>query len=258
MQKNLYYRQVLRRRNVLLETIQDFFLKIASYPRLLIEVFLRKNFGVRYFSTSAVIIVGLLLLIYPLMSKGVISIFSRSHVSISHTNLLADFGLWYLFAFAFLYFGYRRWLEVRRNPSVFDFAKVSVYAGDIHPFFYQFKIGDRSFSIRSIEIYLEAATFFITGLLLWAIGQSLGTLFVIASVCYSISYGATYKKGDDFCMDMIDDIIFNEEKYKSFVMDAGPENARGCRFYMNKPTDLSEREKLANAMVVMDEISYVS
>lgn len=258
MQKNLYYRQVLSRRNVLLETIQDFFLKIASYPRLLIEVFLRKNFGVRYFSTSAVTIVGLMLLIYPLMSRGIISIFSRSSVSKSHSNLLTDFGLWYLFVFAFLYFSFRRWQEVRRNPSVFDFAKVSLYAGDVHPFFYDFKIGDRSFSIRTIEIYLEAAPFFIAGLLLWAVGQNLGLLFIVASVCYSISYAATYKKGDNFVMDLIDDILYNEAKYENFVEDSSTEQPNSPRFYMNKPKDKKQREKLANAMVVMDENSYVS
>ena len=52
MTKNLYYRTVFMRVNSIKEIILGFFLAIASYPRMLLEVFTRKNMGERYFSLA--------------------------------------------------------------------------------------------------------------------------------------------------------------------------------------------------------------
>jgi len=45
MQKNLYFRQVTRRQNLLGKFILDIFFAFSFWPKLLLEVFIRKNMG---------------------------------------------------------------------------------------------------------------------------------------------------------------------------------------------------------------------
>ncbi|CAG5011145.1 hypothetical protein DYBT9275_04891 [Dyadobacter sp. CECT 9275] len=58
MKTNLYYRAVFRRQSMLNEFVMDFFLYFCSYPRLMLEVFVRKNFGERYFSFFSALMIG--------------------------------------------------------------------------------------------------------------------------------------------------------------------------------------------------------
>ena len=66
MKKNLYFRSVFRRKNVIKEAILDLFLSTCSVPRLLLEVFIRTNMGERYFSFSTAIIATTVLAILPI------------------------------------------------------------------------------------------------------------------------------------------------------------------------------------------------
>lgn len=61
MKKNLYFQTMFQRTNGIKMIILDFFLSIASWPRLMIEVFIRKNFGERYFSLAAAITITVIL-----------------------------------------------------------------------------------------------------------------------------------------------------------------------------------------------------
>ena len=42
---NLYFQHVYGRKNLLMEFFNEVFLKISSYPRMVIEVMIRKNYG---------------------------------------------------------------------------------------------------------------------------------------------------------------------------------------------------------------------
>lgn len=248
MQKTVYYREIIRRENLLLKNIFDIFFRLASYPRLLIEVFIRKNFGQRYFSVASVLTIGVLLILYPIIFKKRGPVFSSRYDYDPNHSVLGDNILWYLFVAAFLLFSYIRWAEIRKNPSVFTFQKFSLYYGDINPFFYSIKFDGKKPKMRTVEIFYEPAPFLLLGIILWWMGQKLGILLTVSAICYSISYAAAYSRGDNFMMDQIDQMILNEEKYKIFVEDLPPDKTRGAEHRGELPTDREKAILLADAI----------
>ena len=127
MKKNLYYRTVFKRTNTIKEAVLSFFLAFCSWPRMLIEVFIRKNFGERYFSFSGAMTIFTILAILPLMNP-----FSRLY---NATAFWAHFLTWYLYLAGFLYMVIQRRNEIRQLPSVYDFGRFSLSTGHIHPQF---------------------------------------------------------------------------------------------------------------------------
>lgn len=264
MQKNLYFRTMYRRRNLFKERILDLFDGFASYPKLTLEVFIRKNFGERYINVASVVTVGMILLILPVVAHSLAyfpGIFMRStgiggyggYQDYSSSGIRASFWnkytSWYLFLAGFLFMAVKRLKEVKRNPSVFDFERFSLYSGDIHPFFFHLPLSKARPDVRQVEILYEPAPFFLAGIVLWLLGQSLGWLLVIGSITYSVSYAAAYKRGDDLVGDTIDQMILNEEMEAAFVDGLDASETRGVRLYLRKPTDKDLRRKLASAMV---------
>lgn len=265
MKKNLYFRTVMTRHNVIARAILDFILKIASYPRLLIEVFLRKNFGERYFATASVISVATLMIAFALFWT---KIFPRIGGFSSYAEYSAyekskdawfrwEFATWYIFIVAFIYVSYQRRKEVKRNPSVFDFARFSLYTGDIHPKFWNLKVFGKKPTARQIETLYEPLLPFVIGVILWLIEQKLGIVLVVSSICYSLSYVQAYRQGDHFVMDKIDEMIMNEEMQSAFIEDESSNNTRGVRFYAERPRSKADREKLREAIVVDDNSETV-
>lgn len=258
MTKNLYYRTVFRRTNLIKERIFAFFLFIASYPRVLIEVFIRKNFGERYFSLATCFTVAGFLMIIPILLKR-LAIFNgiRSDnwesameaIKVYQSPVLKIYWQWYVFTVVFLVFSFIRWKEVRRSPSVFDFKRFSLHTGDILPFFNNLTINDKKPSIRAIETFWEPLGFFIVGLILYMMGQTLGMLLIAAALCYSLSYYGAYNSGDHFVMDKIDEMILNEEMEAAFIGDAPTDQTRGVRFYSRKPTSEELRRRVANSFI---------
>lgn len=263
MKKNLYFRHVLRRENRLQNAMFDFFLRGCSYPRLLLEIFIRANFGQRYFSAASTMTVGVLLALLPI---GLRLLPTPAHYD-SYQDMAADQGwhfwwhyaTWYLFLVAFGYFSWVRSKEIRRNPSVFDFGKLSLYSGDIDPRFFSIQPFGKRPTIRQVETLIEPALFCAAGCAFWAIGQRLGPLLIISSIFYSLSYAGAYKKGDNFVMDKIDEMILNEDLEETFI-DGLVNPVRGVRFYGERPNDKRLRRKLADAMIEgedgVEEVTY--
>ena len=264
MKKNLYYRTVIRRENLFKKYVFDFVLGFASYTRILLEVFIRKNFGERYFKLSTAITVALILIGIPVLMHG----FSDSvpgydddldvgFGATKSTNFYQPYYGWFAFVALFLVFSYLRWQEVRRNPSVFDFKKFSLYSGDISPVFANFKVGQNAANKRLIETVLEPLPFLILGVVLYFLGQKLGVLLAVVSVFYSLGYVAAYDAGDNFVMDKIDEIICNEELKKSFVDGLDDKETRGFRFVGNIPENPDHRSQILPLMTEENEDSGV-
>jgi hypothetical protein len=251
MKKNLYYKTVYGRSNVLKNSILIFFFTFSSYPRLLLEVFIRKNFGERYFSFMSAITVTILLSIFPFVSAGISQMLSFGGYGRSFDlgDVFQHYFTWYLFLIAFMYKCMERNDEVKRLPSVFDFARFSLSTGERHPRILDFKWKGKRLDIREIETLVEPGLFFFIGLFLMLIGQSVGTLLLISSIFYSLSYVAAYMIGDNFIMDRIDEMICNEELVNSFVEDKDSSETRGFSTYGRKPADPETRRRLADAFV---------
>lgn len=252
MKRNIYYQTMFKRQNLIKEFFLNFFLSIASYPRLILEVFIRKNMGRRYFRASSAISVAIILFIIPLLVPLIASLFRPYGNQFEFSELLKGNWLWYTFIVVFLGFSYLRYKDVKFLKAQFDFNHFSLSSGDVLPFFYQIKYKGKPFSIRTIEIFIEPLLFLIIGIILVLIDQkAVGFLFVICSGIYSLSYSGAYMRGDNFILDKIDEHISGEELSRTFVSDEEPK--RGFRFYGEKPSSQEMREEFIDYILVDDD-----
>lgn len=235
MKKNLIFSSQFSRRNHIKEFFMGLFLDIASWPRLLLEVFVRRNMGERYFSFASVITLFLLLAAVPFLLDRSISI-----------RVLWDNKLWYLFLLIFMYLGNQRRLEIKRLPSVFDFARHSQDQGQIHPLLYKFS-RFKDLDVRTMQTLVEPGLFLVAGILFLVINQLLlGGLLIVCALLYSFSYRAGFHFGDHRIMDEIDKIIKSEEMVKSFIDDEDPSHTRGVQYHGRKPVDKGLRRKIVD------------
>ncbi len=239
MEKTFHYSSQFMRQNFLKRFIYATFYSICSYPRLLIEVFIRRNMGERYFSlvyciTAAVVLGGIPFLWPSLRLFGTVFILTR-------------FWSWYAFLTAFLVFSGKRHLEVKHKPGVFQLAKYSKSRGEDSPFFDRFFIFFKTTNLRLLDIVFEPMMPFAAGLFLLLIGQTpLGWLLVGCSIIYSLSMAAGYYYGDQMVMDILDKIILNEERAESFRTNTPPK--RGVGFHPDLPDLQSLREDIFTEM----------
>lgn len=265
MTKNLYFQTVIQRANRPNAFAQSTFRFMASYTRLLLEVFIRKDFGERYFSFSKAINLTIFLGIVPLISKvfsmfwpGSIGAYSQGGFIPSQegsSSFWLHYASWYIFLGYFVYkcIGHRN--DLKRNPTVFDFARYSLSRGKIHPKFYEISLfGIEKGNKRFIEVFLEPALFFVIGVALIILTQRVGILIVFCSLWYRSSYIAAYAEGDHFIMDKIDEIICNEELKKTFVDDVDVDQTRGFDMPCNKPKSKELREQIMPLMIKEDEV----
>ena len=244
MKRNLYYRTVFRRHNIIAEAFLGFFLAFCSWPRLVLEVFLRRNMGERYFSMASAISIAILLALFPL---GLSALADRFHRPISQTSFLLHYATWYGFTAAFLYRSYQRQEEIKHLPSVYDFKRFSLSTGLIHPWFWKLEFLGKQGDERQISTLLEPGFCFAVGLGLAILGQSIGSVLIWCSLFYALSYQAAYRNGDHFVMDKIDERIANEELVKSFVEGYSPDDTRGFSFLGRRPADPDMRRQLVDS-----------
>lgn len=268
MKKNLYYRDVIQRRNPLTPWFLSWFNAFSSSSRLLLEVFIRKNFGERYFNLFSVIVLALSLAILPVLFVEIPTLLGGSMnpntfggmggfegVNVQQkSSYMPQYLGWYIFLVAFVGMGVKHHLDNKHNPSVYDFAKYSLCSGDINPIFYKVKIPGVKTDTRVVECLIEPLSFFILGFALWFLGQHLGSLLMFMSICYSLNYLGAYINGDHFVMDKIDQIIINEEMEKAFVNDDDEEKTRGFRFRGQKPETDKMRRQILPLMMEEEEI----
>ena len=163
-QKNIYYRDVIQRRNKIKFWFFTLVGDTASLFRLFIEVFIRRNFGHRYFNFGVAVFVCLVLLLTPVVIDGL-----KGNNTDLWAVIKAD-PLWYLFCAVFLYFCWLRHRESAVKPGAFDFSKFSLSMGERHPLFLDLRVNGKPFTPRQIEIFLEPLPFFIGGVILLSYG----------------------------------------------------------------------------------------
>lgn len=242
MKKKPSYQSVLERNNALKEIVLNFFFALSSGPRLILEVFIRKNFGCRYFFMASAYTAAAILAIVPLISNGILYIFTRYGGYRFPDNFWLDHIFWYGFIAAFLVMSYKRNREVKNGPSIFDLAKYSYCTGAIDKRFYD--LGGKKWTVREIETFVEPAFCFIIGVLILSIDNNLGWLIVISSICYSLSYRGAYYNGDNYIMDILDKQILGEGLVKNVLEGKQGEDANGVQVYGRLPVSLEVRRKL--------------
>ena len=276
MTKNLYYRDTFGRENMFKVFFLSLFSMFTSYPRLLLEVFTRKDFGERYFRLSSAITLVVILGLLPYGIKQMAASWGGGEMAVENYSYdegygdvaqqaqnvqpMTESGLmpayigWYVFLAAFLLISIKHYMDNRRSPSAFNFKRFTLSSGVVHPVISNIKIPGLESNIRFIECYLEPALFFGAGILLALIGQTLGWLLMVCAFFYCMSYLAAYRSGDNFIMDKIDEIICNESLEKAFVDDGSLVDTRGFQFRGSKPQDTQLRRKILPLMTGEDDI----
>ncbi|OOQ57383.1 hypothetical protein BC343_14880 [Mucilaginibacter pedocola] len=218
---------------------------------MLLEVFIRKNFGERYFSFTISIINTFVLLFIPFILDSIKNTFRGGFgyggESSGFWHVIGTNILWYLFLAAFMYFSWLRRKEIKRSRSSFDFGKFSKYSGDIDKRFKDVQITGRPATIREIETMLEPLPFFVIGFVLMLIGQSLGILLFICSIIYALSNRGAYYIGDNAMLDIIDKVIINENLKEFFVNGKESNEAAGFRSYSHRPSNPDDGQKAYEA-----------
>ncbi|MBN8865543.1 MAG: hypothetical protein J0H92_19365 [Sphingobacteriales bacterium] len=243
MQKTTYFRAVMRRQNHVKNFFFDLALTFASFPRLMIEVFIRRNVGQRYYSTSSVIVVLIFLLVTPRLIQ-------ITWESLPRENYFErppfDFTGWYIFTLLFVIFSFLRRREVKRQPSTFDGGKLSVYSGDILPVFLKLRLWGKPANIRNVETIYEPLLVFAVGVILSLLGQTVGNLLQWSALFYGFSYAAAYKIGDDYLLDIIDEMIMKRHLADVIIHGKDGPQVQGVRFYGTRPSGMEHRQILAN------------
>lgn len=250
MKKNLYYQRLYRRDSPVNEILDHIALAIASPFRLLIEVFIRRHFGERYFRLSSVIATTAFMFLIP----GLLIWLSNGVSILEDDESRSSYATWFIYALLFFVMGMWRESEITRSYSNFDFTRFSLSSGQTYALFVKLGTVNGKPNFRRIETLIEPAPFFIAGIILAVLGQTLGYLLIFSSLMYSYSYAASYRKGDDFMLDKIDEMITNQELEKTFF-DGEEESPSGTfRYRGSKPADADLRKKLLSSMVVDDGV----
>ena len=247
MKKNLYFRSVYGRSSFL-NTLLALFYQISSFPRLLMEVFIRKNMGERYFSFSASIILSLFFIAHFIMS---VIAFGRGPAVVAYGGYFSM-----AFAVGFLYYANIRRKEVKMGPQTVDFEKFSLSSGEFTGWFKQQAKAGRSTAM--MEKYIEPAPFLIGGIILAIIPitRVLGFAFIISSVIYSLSYMGAYVIARNSVLDIIDEKI-SGEVMKRAMDGMDQETTKGFTFRGPVPQDPEQRKQVLNEILAAESDSVV-
>ena len=132
MTRNQYYRSTYKRVNAMKIALYMMFLNISSWPRLTIELFTRRRFGIRYLTLSGTVVFAGLLACYPIYKQtGILFIFHRrSYVpDIDFGELLKHYLTWYAYITGMVYMAIKHRNEVKMEPGEFDYSWFSLSSG---------------------------------------------------------------------------------------------------------------------------------
>jgi hypothetical protein len=244
MKKNIYFRTPYHRPDKFKEKINNYFYRIGSYPRLVIETIIRSDMGHRYWNLyhARRVICFLFLLPIPF------------HFILQQSWWGTFWHNWGLYAFLALFISSsrKRHKESYQEPGEFDFSRYTKSAGRALPFFYNIKINGKTVNPRVLETVCEPIAAGIVALALLLMGQYLiGFVLLFCSIIYRMSYRAAYWMGDNMLWNAIDLWILQNEKAETFIEDK-PSPA-GVRFYGNKPSSKEMREEIYNFMMGMED-----
>jgi len=247
--------------------------KLESPCRMLIEVFIRKDFGERYFRLPNAVGTFVFFALWPLIWNAIElyiryairSAFPHSGIMSGEGGSILDWLGWYAYLFAFLALSIRHHQAQKRAPSVFDFKKYSLDSGCLNGTALHLwkdeaiggrikgvfrRIAGREVDTRAFECWIEPSSFFVAGLLLALIGQNLGWLLMLSAVVYALSYRRSYNWGDNHVMDKIDEMIMNKAFRNAFLDDS---EMLGYRPLGRKPDDPEKRKELLDYMLGDEE-----
>ena len=224
-----FYKLMHERRNILTDIIFKLFMSFSSYPKLILEVFVRRQMGHRYFNTASFLSV---LAILSFLPDWWHTLFASSRGWRHSQDQGEGFVLWYVFVIAYFVFGIMRVVEINRRLKARNYDIMTLSGGRSLDFFANLKVFGKYLTPPQIAIFAEPLPFFLGGLLLHLFGEHIGTVLMFCSICCAFAKAGEYKVGNDFFWDILDKI-----KYAKYLknLTAGKPSKSG----INLPLDPS-------------------
>jgi hypothetical protein len=224
------------RASAVYDVTSDFIFKLTSYPSYIVEVFMRKHFGERYYSFSVAVIITLLML-YPYFFLG--------------GRIRETLGLsWVIFTVLFLIKSIRHRLEFRRFSMTYDYDRFSYTDGEIFPFWYSL-IGTKLLGLTvtryRILVLFEPAIPILVGLILMLIPytRAVGVLIFLSGFLFA--YRSTMKAyaARSHVLDAIDDQLIAKWKH-DVIMEEKPKSETGG---LSFPIELPKSKDLKQGLI---------
>lgn len=243
----------------------------SYYPKVLFEVFVRKNFGERYFYFSRALFLTVILGLWPWAKYKAVTMWNDYKYPV-HWDGKEDYAWhfslkyisWYLFLFLFLICSIKRLAEIlgRKRRGQIAYGGDSRHSGDTFPFFYYFGHSETRRKLKAgnlsqeemgalswnshwkVGVILEPAPFLIIGLILWTVGQSAGLPMAICAVLYGLGTWADHFFAEETILNQSDDMVLAQSLSQLFSQ--GKQEAGGSqvgREMMNeKPGNRKEED----------------
>lgn len=227
------------RSNVFFQFITDLLFALSSYPSHISEVFLRKRFGERYFTSATAIVIFLFMIwVWFLADK-----FGENFLGFT----------WLLFAIVFLVQSIRHRLEIRKFGTTYDFQRFSYSHGEILPFWWQIigkQVGQLTITPYHVFILLEPALPTLIGLFLMALPftRGIGILLFISGLAFGFRNFMKAHIARGFILDQIDEQIVMAAKHDVLVEQKPMRETKGLCFPIELPQNIEIRENISNAL----------
>jgi len=239
MKQNIYYTQNFGRLGT--RKLSQFVVALLIGPKIILDVFMRRKMGERYFTLMGAAVMGLILFMAGSWADK---------MGMAPRGGMTSF---YVFFVLYAIMSVVRYLEIRRAPSVFDFARFSLSSGIPYDFFFNIKITGKRPTLRTVEIFYEPLFCLIVGFIIGFLGQALvAIVIIICSIAYFLHNQLDATLGDHFVMDKIDEIICNQDMSQTFVQDKEMSD-RQVPFFSKKPKTAELRQEFVDQMLNPDD-----
>lgn len=227
------------RSNVFFQFITDILFGLSSYPSHISEVFLRKKFGERYFTSATAIVIFLFMIWAWFMADR----FGANFLGFT----------WLLFALVFLVQSIRHRMEIRKFGTTYDFERFSYSHGEILPFWWGIigkQVGRFTITQYHVFILLEPALPTLIGLFLITMPftRGIGLLIFVSGLSFGYRNFMKAHIARGFVLDQIDDQIVTEAKHDVLVEQKPMSETKGLSFPIELPKSVELREGISNSI----------
>lgn len=227
------------RKSAVTEMAGDLIFMLSSYPSYIVEAFMRKKFGERYFTFSVAVIIAFAML-YPYLFLG------------DKVREVLGFP-WFVFTLIFLYKSIRHRFEFRRFSMTYNFDRYSYTDGEIFDFWYDL-IGTKLLGLtvtryRILTLFEPAIPISIgLFLMLLPFTRAVGILIFISGLffCYRSIMKAFFARGH--VLDTIDEQIVARYKHDVIMEEKPKSQTGGISFPIELPKSKDLRQDLVDSI----------
>ncbi len=212
---------------------------LSSWPASIVECFMRRKFGERYFTLSTCL--------------GIFTLMLIGGVALADKMGYKYFITWFAFAGIYLWLSIRHRMEIKKYGTAYNFDRFSLSDGRIHDFWWQI-IGKEYGGIKIdrylFHVLLEPSAPFLVGFILIAnpYTRAVGLLLMVCGILFAFRAFVKIQNARNAVLDIIDDQIVAEYQRSVIMEDKTPEESAGLYLPIELPDNRDVRARLSNKL----------